>query len=216
MAEGKHPMHDNPIHFEEEYHDFIGLYEEAVDPNLCDWLCEYIDKAEFVIPREMVYVEDRQICLDTYSPQEAKQLMQFVNNCLGAYVKHYPYLTNFNYISSLCLMQKTEPMKGYHIFHGENLDWNMQHRTMAWIVYLNTLEKDDGGETEWLYQQKKISPKRGTVCIWPGGYSHLHRGNPPMKSKYVVTGWYQGSSGLAQVHTAGLNDPNSPNYQGPE
>jgi len=216
MAEGKHPMHDNPIYFEEDYHDFIGVYEGAVDPQLCKWLCEYMDKAEFIVPREMVYVEDKQICLDTYSPQEAKQLMQFVNNCLGAYAKHYPYLTNFNFISSLCLLQKTEPMQGYHIFHGENLDWNMQHRTMAWMVYLNTLEKDDGGETEWLYQKKKVSPKIGTVCIWPGSYSHLHRGNPPMKNKYVATGWYQGSSGLAQVHTAGLNDPNSPNYQGPE
>ena len=48
--------------------------------------------------------------------------------------------------------------------------------------------------------------------IWPGSYTHLHRGNPPFSTKYIATGWYQGSMGLSQVHTAGLSDPNSPNF----
>jgi hypothetical protein len=55
------------------------------------------------------------------------------------------------------------------------------------MVYLNDV--DEGGETEFLYQQVKIKPKRGTVVIWPGGFTHLHRGNPPLKNKYIATGW---------------------------
>tara|TARA_B100000131_G_scaffold232149_1_gene223978 strand:+ start:300 stop:956 length:657 start_codon:yes stop_codon:yes gene_type:complete len=210
MAQGKHPMTDQMIEFQEEYDQFIGYYESAVDVNLCRFLCEYMDKSEYINPREMVYVQDKQISLDTYSPAEASNLMQFVNNCLGAYVSKYTYLTNFDFISSLCLLQKTEPEGGYHIFHGENLDWNMQHRTMAWMVYLNDVP--EGGETEFLYQKRRFKPKAGTVMIWPGGYTHLHRGNPPLSTKYIATGWYQGSMGLSQVHTAGLTDPNSPNF----
>ena len=75
---------------------------------------------------------------------------------------------------------------------------------MAWMVYLNDVP--EGGETEFLYQKLKVKPKKGTVLIWPGGYTHLHRGNPPMSDKYIATGWYQGNIGLAQVQTAGMLD----------
>ena len=61
-------------------------------------------------------------------------------------------------------------------------------RCLTWMVYLNDV--NEGGETEWLYQQLKIKPKRGTVVIWPTGFTHLHRGNPPMSNKYIVTGWF--------------------------
>ena len=75
---------------------------------------------------------------------------------------------------------------------------------MAWMVYLNDVE--EGGETEFLYQKRKVKPKKGTILIWPGGYTHLHRGNPPMSDKYIATGWWQGNIGLQQVNTAGMLD----------
>ena len=53
------------------------------------------------------------------------------------------------------------------MFHGEDINWNLHNRTMAWMVYLNDVE--EGGETEFLYQKLKIKPKKGTVVIWPGG-----------------------------------------------
>ena len=56
------------------------------------------------------------------------------------------------------------------------------------MIYLNDIE--EGGETEFLYQQLKIKPKRNTGVIWSGGFTHLHRGNPPSKTKYILTGWF--------------------------
>ena len=184
--------------------DFIGVFPNSIDPNFCDYLTNYIDKAEQVQGRRYTHVKDKQICLDAFSPGEAKDLMHGVNGCLYYYISEFSYLTNFNYVSSVVLLQKTDPTEGYHMFHAENLNWNNNTRTMAWMVYLNDVE--EGGETEWLYQKLKVKPKKGTVCIWPGGYTHLHRGNPPMSSKYIATGWYQGNIGLTQVQTAGLND----------
>ena len=196
------PTSNEPPEF--DITDFIGVFPNAVDPNFCSYLCEYVDKAEQVMPRNYTHVKDKQICLDSFSPGEAKTLMEYVNGCLYYYVNQFTYLTNFNYISALCLLQKTEPTQGYHMFHGENINWNMQPRTMAWMVYLNDVE--EGGETEFLYQQRKFKPETGTVMIWPGSYTHLHRGNPPMSDKYIATGWYQGSIGLGQVNMAGIND----------
>ena len=179
-----------------EIKDFIGVFPDAVNPNFCDYLCEYLDNAtELQGGRNYTHVKDKQICIDAFSPGESKNLMEFVNGCLYYYI---------NYVSAVVLLQKTQPTEGYHMFHGENINWNLHTRTMAWMAYLNDVE--EGGETEFLYQQLKVKPKKGTVVIWPGSYTHLHRGNPPMSDKYIATGWYQGSIGLSQVNTAGIND----------
>ena len=195
-------IQNNPPEF--DITDFIGVFPDAVEPDFCDYLCQYVDQASQVAPRNFTHVKDKQICLDAFSPGEAKGLMEYVNGCLFYYINEFSYLTNFSYISALVLLQKTEPTQGYHMFHGENINWNVSDRTLAWMVYLNDVE--EGGETEWLYQQRKIKPEKGTVVIWPGSFTHLHRGNPPMSEKYIATGWYQGNIGLPQVHTAGIND----------
>ena len=195
-------IQNNPPEF--DITDFIGVFPDAVEPDFCDYLCQYVDQASQVAPRNFTHVKDKQICLDAFSPGEAKGLMEYVNGCLFYYINEVSYLTNFSYISALVLLQKTEPTQGYHMFHGENINWNVSDRTLAWMVYLNDVE--EGGETEWLYQQRKIKPEKGTVVIWPGSFTHLHRGNPPMSEKYIATGWYQGNIGLPQVHTAGIND----------
>ena len=185
--------------------DFIGIFPDGVNPDFCDYLVDYMSQSSHVMGgRNYTHVKDKQICLDAFSPGESKTLMEFVNGCLYYYINEFSYLTNFNYVSAVVLLQKTVATQGYHMFHGENINWNLHTRTMAWMVYLNDVE--EGGETEFLYQQLKIKPKKGTVVIWPGSYTHLHRGNPPMSDKYIATGWYQGSIGLSQVNTAGIND----------
>ena len=153
--------------------DFIGVFPDAVNPDFCDFLCQYIDQASELSPRNYTHVKDKQICLDAFSPGEAKGVMEYVNGCLYYYINEFSYLTNFSYVSALVLLQKTEPTQGYHMFHGENINWNVQNRTLAWMVYLNDVE--EGGETEWLYQKRKIKPKKGTVVIWPGSFRHLQR-----------------------------------------
>ena len=61
---------------------------------------------------------------------------------------------------------------------------------MAFILYLNDV--DEGGETEFLYQSRRVKAKAGTVVLWPAAYTHVHRGNPPLSgSKYILTGWLE-------------------------
>ena len=85
-------------------------------------------------------------------------------------------------------IQKTLPAEGYHVWHYENAGYEVVDRVMAWMVYLNDVKK--GGETEFLHQSLRIKPKKGTLLVWPDSYTHLHRGNPPLKGKkYITTGW---------------------------
>lgn len=85
-------------------------------------------------------------------------------------------------------VQKTEPGQGYHIWHVENSQLTSRNRVTAFTLYLNDVE--DGGETEFLYQKRRIKPKKNRLVIWPAHFTHVHRGNPPLSNdKYILTGW---------------------------
>lgn len=62
------------------------------------------------------------------------------------------------------------------------------HRVVLWTIYLNEGFAD--GETEFLYQGRRIVPKTGSLLIAPGGFTHTHRGNRPSGGdKYIATSW---------------------------
>lgn len=81
---------------------------------------------------------------------------------------------------------------GYPYWHCEHYpqdgEGNALHRTLLWTIYLN-----DGfaeGETEFLYQRRKIVPCTGSLLIAPAGFTHTHRGNRPLRqNKYIATSW---------------------------
>ena len=81
------------------------------------------------------------------------------------------------------------PDDGYYAWHT---DWGAMPefigRVLAAQFYLNDVEK--GGETEFYHQKLKIKPKKGSLVIWPVGFTHTHRGNNPKSGdKYVVSSW---------------------------
>jgi hypothetical protein len=56
------------------------------------------------------------------------------------------------------------------------------------MFYLNDVQ--EGGETEFYYQNLKSKPKQGTMVIAPAGFTHTHRGNKPISGdKYIFTSW---------------------------
>ena len=86
-------------------------------------------------------------------------------------------------------LQKTKKGGGYHVWHHEQDSIESLHRVLVWTIYLNDVE--EGGETEFLYQSKRIKARKGKICIFPAGFTHVHRGNPPLSGdKYILTGWW--------------------------
>ena len=58
------------------------------------------------------------------------------------------------------------------------------------MIYLN--DDFENGETEFLYQQTRITPKEGKFIIFPCSWPWTHRGNPPIGgSKYIITSWIE-------------------------
>lgn len=81
---------------------------------------------------------------------------------------------------------------GYPAWHCEcmpRLDGGESlHRLLLWTIYLN--DRFDAGETEFLYQWRKIKPRTGSLLIAPAAFTHTHRGNRPRGGdKYIATSW---------------------------
>jgi hypothetical protein len=179
------PQLNNPELFLNK--DFIGVWDNVVKNDFNKVVIKWIDESTQICPRSNIGVKDSQVDIAAFNPQMSNHIMQAVRLCLLEYIDWYPFLKNYNYHSTTCVLQKTIPTEGYHSWHSEDSPQTNSSRTLVWSVYFNDVE--EGGETEFLYQKQKIKPKAGRVVIFPGSFTHLHRGNPPYTEKYIATGW---------------------------
>jgi hypothetical protein len=116
---------------------------------------------------------------------------RFWANSYPLYAEKYGVLSNIaTHTIRFLKVQKTVVGGGYHVWHNEDDNVHTMRRIMTFILYLNEIE--EGGETEFLYYPKRIKPTTGKLILWPAGYTHAHRGNPPLSGiKYILTGWVE-------------------------
>jgi len=111
-----------------------------------------------------------------------------MSNCFQVYSDTYTILKKLPSFQYSVNIQKTKPGQGYHAFHSERCNILSSGRHLATMVYLNDVL--DGGETEFLYQSRRVKPRAGRVVIFPVEWTHTHRGNPPLSGdKYIMTSW---------------------------
>lgn len=117
---------------------------------------------------------------------------QAISECYLHYSSEYGILETVarHGLSGGVKIQKTLPSQGYHVWHCEHDCLNNGNRLLLAILYLNDVE--DGGETEFLYQRIRVKPNVGKLIICPSGFTHTHRGNPPLTSeKYIINTWIE-------------------------
>ena len=114
-------------------------------------------------------------------------LWQNLMECFNLYENEYDI--NRPATSHVFKIHRVHPSKGYHVWHHEH-DYMSPYRILVWHLTLEAPET--GGETEFLQQSMRIEPKVGQLLIWPAGFTHIHRGNPPLEgSKTYLTGWFE-------------------------
>ena len=189
------------------FQDFVGIFENVLTPKECQDLIDYFENLKrfnLVYSRQALNDGDPHIKKDETAFLLQQDSIQshyrnpafetFINKfweCYGEYVKEYSILNSTErYGLNSIRLQKTEPGGGYHSWHFEAAGADVSNRMIAWILYLNDV--DHGGETEFLYQKRRISAKQGRLVIWPTAFTHTHRGNPPLSgNKYILTGWLE-------------------------
>lgn len=81
---------------------------------------------------------------------------------------------------------------GYPYWHCELYPRDPQaetlHRHLLWTLYLN--DGFEAGETEFMFQGRRIAPRTGDLLIAPTAFTHTHRGNRPVGGdKFIATSW---------------------------
>tara|TARA_R100000426_G_scaffold16895_1_gene15406 strand:+ start:67 stop:627 length:561 start_codon:yes stop_codon:yes gene_type:complete len=119
-------------------------------------------------------------------------LGECLENGINHFKMQYPYIdthiTPWTTVLSAQLC-RYEPKNYYSTIHCEN-DGAKKYlrRVFAWMFFLNDIE--EGGGTEFIFQDYIAKPKAGDFYIWPAYWSHLHRGvSAPRERKYILTGW---------------------------
>jgi len=182
--------------------NFIGIFDNFFPKNTINSLMDYYKYAEknfLIMDRDNKdFRDDNRIELQRvqykpvpvrYNTQEFNKI--FYQDIYRLYQEKFVHLKTFGGHSIFEIqIQKTLPSQGYHVWHTENDNRRVGLRFLTFILYLNNVE--EGGETEFLYQQTRIKPVENRLVLWPAGMTHIHRGNPPLKGeKYVLTGWVE-------------------------
>lgn len=182
------------------HHDnFISEYKTNLDCSKIIEYFEFMSQNGMIVKRNTAKAKDDQIFVHELPHEEyvhdslTRPVYQIWNGiCMRAleeYSNKYDILRQRRYQHNLCKMQKTRPSGGFHLWHYENTP-NNPFRQLVSMLYLN--DNFDGGETEFLYQQCRIKPEAGKFVIFPGGWTHTHRGNPPLSGeKYIMTSWVE-------------------------
>jgi len=192
-----------------EYDNFIGIFTDVYDEGFCEHLI-----AEFERNKTLGAGTNRQdgegakkTIKDDYNMFCNGKNLQFedflgirtidffyagLQKCFDNYTKEYSCLQSLDLKCKIMKMQKTSSGGGYHVWHSEQGNNENANRGLVYSLYLNTLDPRNCGETEFLYQQKRIRPVENTLVIWPAAFTHTHRGNPVYgdASKYIITGWF--------------------------
>jgi hypothetical protein len=184
---------------------FIGIFPNALDSDVCSKFVEWFDlisKQGLTLSSstdneqngglttsqkndEVIFIPGKLVATDF--PSELLQI--FWKNLIACYDIYYNNYSLDRALESYSFKaHRVQPTGGYHIWHHEHDNYN-EKRVLVWMIILEAPKS--GGETEFLYQSMRIEPKVGQLLLWPAGFTHKHRGNPPLEGqKTYLTGWF--------------------------
>ena len=176
------------------HEDFISSFEYVFPPEFCPFMLSEMERlfeqgcgknrqqAEET-PRHhkddlstFMNLADTQ--LNKYNGIEAVSIFfKGLQNCFDEYSQKYSVLLDTTMRATHLRGQKTNPGSGYHLYHCEHSASDAANRAVVYTLYLNSLSAEEGGETEFLYQHKRFSPKENSIMLFPAAYTHSHKGN---------------------------------------
>jgi len=192
-----------------EYKDFIGVFSDAYPKGFCKHLIAEFDRiqtlgagtdrqngegaSKHVKNDYQIFSNGKNINFEDFNGNRTIDVFfTGLQNCFQAYSNEFSVIKDLKIVCNNMKMQKTSTGGGYHVWHGEQGNGEQANRGLVYMLYLNDLPKEANGETEFLYQQRRINPAENTMVLWPAAFTHAHRGNPVYgnNSKYIVTGWF--------------------------
>ena len=179
--------------------DFIASYDEVYTKEECKELRDYIDlldersflNDEYKKISNLIEHKSRNLSHSYDLPSWnwiSNRIFPSMQTCVNHYLKEFAALGSNRFLFTDFKIKKIPEGGGFHNWHFEDNGLKNATRYLAVQIYLN--DGFEGGETEFLYFNKRVKPVEGNITIFPCAFTHTHRGNPPIGGdKYLATSW---------------------------
>lgn len=127
-----------------------------------------------------------------FNVENTKEYMKHIAEYAGKYSAKY--FLDYRYLKFIepINIQHYKPGEGYFIFHNEREGFSQRasNRALVFMTYLNTIEDEGRGGTDFYFQEYTETAVKGKTLIWPADFSFRHKGNITHNfEKYIITGW---------------------------
>jgi prolyl 4-hydroxylase len=192
---------------------FIGGF--YIDPKICDdmnnWFNEIPDDAktegrlsvkgygsELIVDKAVKDTIEFQMP-DPYLQDEATKniLLSYLEALDTSFTQYNEKYNNsilqegtYNFLVQPPQIQRYPAGGSFNMLHCERYSETLMglRRHLVYMTYFDDIE--DGGGTEFPFQNFTSKSKKGLTLIWPAGWTHMHRGVPaPNQEKTIITGW---------------------------
>ena len=177
---------------------FIFIKDDALPGFLCDDMVQRFEQAEdeqYLGRIGQAFEQDTSIKKSTDLVVSGKPHWKDVDNnlfrslgmALNEFKQKYEYFKG-PFKDNGYALQRTNVGEHYH-WHIDGGSHDFAQRQLVAVWYLNDVP-GPGGETEFLFQDIKVTPKKGRLVLFPPFWTHEHRGVTLQKGvKYIATTW---------------------------
>ena len=174
--------------------DLIHVYDGVLDEKTCDFLVKVFDEESE--HHEVIENEGRpnftqfNLTENCSSTDELKKVHNSVIKKVQKYQKEYYKFVDARVFPSSYAFEQFR-IKRYNTggedrfdTHVDVADYSSARRFLSFMFYLNDVS--EGGET--IFRDKKITPKKGSLLVFPPLWMYPHRGNTPISNpKYIMS-----------------------------
>jgi predicted 2-oxoglutarate/Fe(II)-dependent dioxygenase YbiX len=116
-------------------------------------------------------------------------LFRSLGMALNEFKQKFPYFSDMSRFQDMGYnLQRYQAGEYYH-WHVDNDNLALASRQLVALWYLNDAP-EQGGETEFMYQNIKVKPEKGKLILFPPFWTHEHRAIMVGKGvKYIATTW---------------------------
>ena len=178
----------------DELNDFIHIYENALESDICDFLVSLFDQTSDKHER---FENEGKPNFTQFNLTENKEITSEVNQIHNHVIKNvFTYRDKYYEFVDTRVFPKDHAFEQFRIkkynpggedrfdTHVDVLDYPSARRFLSFMWYLNDVET--GGET--VFKDLTIQPKKGTLLIFPPLWLFPHKGNAPIsESKYIMS-----------------------------
>lgn len=179
-----------------ELNDLIHVYENALESNICEFL---ISLFEQVPDKHERYDNDGKPNFTQFNLTENRDLTPEVSQVHNHIIKKiFEYRDKYYEFVNDSVFPKEHAFEQFRIkrytpdsedrfdTHVDVIDHESARRFLSFMWYLNDVEI--GGNT--IFKDLDISPKKGTLVVFPPLWMYPHRGESPISNpKYIMSAY---------------------------